>query len=421
MIEFKILKKSKKSSARFGVLATPHGEVETPAIVPVATLAAVKALRSDEIASTGTQMLISNTYHLHLQPGEEVVKKAGGINAFMNWQGPTMTDSGGFQVFSLGWGRDLGVGKVKSAKRAAHDAQASAQGTTPHGAATAPNYYPDKIARAIEKGNQPRHVTLTEDGVAFKSPLTGDEMFLGPESSIAIQEKLGADIMFSFDECTPPGASYEYVKHSLDRTHRWAARSLAARRHGTKAKPAQALYGIVQGSHFRDLREESARHMNAMEGFDGFGIGGDLGESRTGTKNILKWVTPLLDARKPRHLLGMGHIEDIENIMAGGADTFDCTVPTHYARHGIAFVTKGTKGAVRGRLDFSKAPLLTSQEPLDRACACPVCTGGYRRGYLAHLIRANEITGGALLTLHNLWFFNAYVAALRERIKKGLL
>ncbi len=399
MIEFKILKKSKKSAARLGVLKTPHGEVETPAIVPVATLAAVKALRSDEIASTGTQVLISNTYHLHLQPGEEVLRKAGGINAFMNWKGPTMTDSGGFQVFSLGWGRDLGVGKVTSAK----------------GAANAAKYYPDKVERAIEKGNQPKHVTLTEDGVKFRSPLTGDEMFLGPESSIAIQQKLGADIMFAFDECTPPGASYDYVKHSLARTHRWAARSLAARR------SKQALYGIVQGSNFRDLREESARAINAMEGFDGFGIGGDLGESRTGTKNILKWVMPLLDEGKPRHLLGMGHIEDIENIMAGGADTFDCTVPTHYARHGIAFVSKGTKGAVRGRLDFSKAPLLTSKDPLDRACGCPVCQGGYRRGYLAHLIRANEITGGALITLHNLWFFNDYVAKLRERIRKGLL
>ncbi len=395
MIEFKVLKKSKKSNARIGVLTTPHGEVHTPAIVPVATLAAVKALRSDEVAATGTQMLIANTYHLHLQPGEAVVKAAGGVNAFMNWRGPTMTDSGGFQVFSLGWGRDLGVGKVASAH-------------------TVARYYPDKIARAIEKGNQPKHVTITEDGVKFRSPLTGDEMFLGPKASIAIQEKLGADIMFAFDECTPPGATHDYMAQSLARTHRWAVRSLAARR------STQALYGIVQGSNFRDLREESARHINALEGFDGFGIGGDLGESRTGTKDILKWVTPLLDERKPRHLLGMGHIEDIENIMTGGVDTFDCTVPTHYARHGIAFVARGTKGAVRGRIDFSKAPLLKSKEPVDPSCACPVCTGGYRRNYITHLIRANEITGGALLTLHNLWFFNAYVARVREQIKRGL-
>lgn len=400
MIEFRILKKSKKSAARLGVLKTPHGEVETPAIVPVATLAAVKALRSDEIAATGTQMLISNTYHLHLQPGETVVKAGGGINTFMSWKGPTMTDSGGFQVFSLGWGRDLGVGKVTSAKMAGR-AAAKAAGSS------AKKYYPDKIERAISKGNQPKHVTLTEEGVKFRSPLTGDEMFLGPEESIAIQEKLGADIMFAFDECTPPGATYDYMKHSLGRTHRWAARSLAARR------SKQALYGIVQGSNFRDLREESAKHINAIEGFDGFGIGGDLGESREGTKKILKWVMPHLDERRPRHLLGMGHVEDIENIMAGGADTFDCTVPTHYARHGIAFTSKG-------RVDFSKAPLLKSKEPVDRACDCPVCAT-YRRGYIAHLIRSQEITGGALLTFHNLWFFNAYVAKLRGKIKKGLL
>ncbi len=388
MIEFTLLRKSKKSAARIGILKTPHGEVMTPAIVPVATLAAVKALRTDEVAATGTQMLISNTYHLHLQPGEDVVKSAGGINTFMGWSGPSMTDSGGFQVFSLGWGKDLGVGKVTSAKAASA-------------------HHPDKIEKAIAKGNQPKHVTITEDGVKFRSPLTGDEMFLGPETSIAIQGKIGADIMFAFDECTPPGATRDYMARSLARTHRWALRSLAARR--TK----QALYGIVQGSNYEDLRKESARFIGEAEGFDGFGIGGDLGESREGTKRILKWVAPYLDERKPRHLLGMGHVEDIENIMAGGADTFDCTVPTHYARHGIAFTSKG-------RVDFTKAPLLKSKEPVDRACGCPVCTG-YRRNYVAHLFRAGEISGGAMLTVHNLWFFNGYVARLRERIKKGTL
>ena len=388
MIEFKVLKQSKKSGARIGILTTPHGEVMTPAIVPVATLAAVKALRSDEVAATKSQMLISNTYHLHLQPGEKVVKDAGGINTFMHWDKPTMTDSGGFQVFSLGFGRDLGVGKVTSAKAITR-------------------YYPDKVEHAIERGGQPKNVSITEEGVKFRSPLSGEEMFLGPKESIAIQEKLGADIIFSFDECTPPGTTYEYMKQSLDRTHRWAARCIAAK------KSKQALYGIVQGSNFKDLREEGARHISAMEGFAGFGIGGDLGESRTGTKNVLKWVTPLLDPSKPRHLLGMGHIEDIENIMAGGADTFDCTVPTHYARRGIAFTSKG-------RVDFNKAPLLKSKNPIDRACDCMVC-GTYRRNYIAHLIRANEITGGALLTFHNLYFFNTYVERLREKIKKGLL
>ncbi len=397
MIGFKVLKQSKKSGARLGILKTPHGEVMTPTLVPVATLAAVKALRSDEIAATKSQMLISNTYHLHLQPGEKVIKDAGGINKFMHWPKPTMTDSGGFQVFSLGFGRDLGVGKVASAKDITR-------------------YYPDKVERALTNGSQPKHVSITEDGVRFRSPLTGDEMFLGPKESIAIQEKLGADIIFSFDECTPPGTTYGYMKQSLDRTHRWAKRCIAAKR------SKQALYGIVQGSYFEDLRKESARYMNGLEGFSGFGIGGDLGESRTGTKTILEWVTPLLDPRKPRHLLGMGHVEDIENIVKGGVDTFDCTVPTHYARRGIAFTSKASAGAGAhdGRVDFNKAALLKDKGPIDRACGCMVC-GTYRRNYIAHLIRANEITGGALLTFHNLYFFNTYVEKLRERIKKGLL
>ncbi|HUC31567.1 MAG TPA: tRNA guanosine(34) transglycosylase Tgt, partial [Candidatus Paceibacterota bacterium] len=188
MIEFSVLKKSKKSAARLGILKTPHGEVMTPAIVPVATLAAVKALRSDEIAATKTQILISNTYHLHLQPGEKIVKAAGGINKFMNWPKPTMTDSGGFQVFSLGFGRDLGVGK-NSIK-----------------------YYPGKVEKAIERGNQPKYLKMTEEGVHFRSPMTGDELFLSPETSIAIQQQLGADIMYAFDECPPPGVTREYMK-----------------------------------------------------------------------------------------------------------------------------------------------------------------------------------------------------------------
>ena len=391
MIDFKVLKKSKKSAARLGVLTTPHGEVMTPALVGVATLATIKALRSDEVLATGTQLLIANTYHLHLQPGEKVVKAAGGINTFMNWPRPTMTDSGGFQVFSLGFGRDLGIGK-----------------NTMKG-------FSGKLEKAIEKGHQPNHVRLTEDGVEFRSPLTGETMFLGPEESMAIQEKLGADIMFAFDECPPPGITREYMKHSLARTNRWAKRSLAAHRTG------QALYGIVQGAAFEELRKESARAIAKME-FPGYGIGGDLGESKALTAKILKWTIPLLDRRKPVHLLGMGHIEDIEIIMKGGVDTFDCTVPTHYARRGVAFVSKaaGTKtaGAHDGRIDFTKASLLKDKNPIDPACECLVCKN-YRRNYIAHLVRANEIAGGALLTFHNLFFFNVYIDRIRQKIARG--
>lgn len=409
MIEFTLLKRSRRSAARLGILKTPHGEVATPAIVPVATNATIKTLRSDEVLATGSQMLISNTYHLHIAPGESVVKAAGGLNKFMNWPRPTMTDSGGFQVFSLGFGRDLGVGKVSRA------------------AGKLPSPFLDKIARAVEKGHQPNHVAITDDGVRFRSPLGGAELFLGPRESIAIQEKLGADIIFAFDECTPPRVTRAYMQTALDRTHRWAKQCIDAKR------SRQALYGIVQGSVFKDMRQASARYINKLGAggaFEGFGIGGDLGDTlaaaeaasgskkagkqKANTRTILEWTLPLLDQRKPRHLLGIGKLEDIETIVKAGVDTFDCTVPTHYARRGIAFVTGG------GRLDFNKAPFLRDKLPVDPKCDCLVCAN-YRRNYIAHLIRAGEVTGGALLTFHNLYFFNAYVERVREKIRKGLL
>ncbi|HVN26143.1 MAG TPA: tRNA guanosine(34) transglycosylase Tgt [Candidatus Paceibacterota bacterium] len=393
MIGFRILKKSKRSRARLGVLTTPHGEVETPTLVPVGTLAAVKAMRSDEVAATRTQMIIANTYHLHLMPGEKVVKAAGGLQKFMNWPRPMMTDSGGFQVFSLGFGRDLGVGKVAK-------------------------HFVNKIEQAVERGDQPKSLRITDDGVRFISPLTGDELFLGPKESVRIQEALGADIMFAFDECTPPRVSREYMKKSLARTHAWAKRCLEARR------TSQALYGIVQGSLYENLRKESARFVNGLP-FDGFGIGGDLGDAQggrgssgkgdqgVGTKKILEWTLPLLDERKPRHLLGIGYLEDIETIVKQGIDTFDCTVPTHYARRGIAFTSAG-------RLDLGKAAFLNDRKPLDPKCGCLTCAE-YTRSYVAHLVRAKEITAATLITFHNLHYFNSYVEGVRNKIRKGLL
>lgn len=387
MIQFSVLKNSTKSRARLGILKTPHGEIETPSLVPVATLASIKGLRSDEVLKTKTQILISNTYHLHLMPGEKIVQKAGGLNKFMNWPKSTMTDSGGFQVFSLGFGRDFGVGKVQKA----------APETS----------FPGKLERAIEKGSQPKSLRITRDGVHFKSPLSGAELFLGPRESIAIQEKLGADIIFAFDECTPPRITHEYAERSLELTNAWAKKCIDAKR------SKQSLFGIVQGSQFKDLRERSAEFVNSLAGFDGFGIGGDLGESKTGSKQILDWVIPHLDERKPRHLLGIGQIEDMEIIVRGGVDLFDCTVPTHYARRGIAFTGKG-------RIDFNKTKLLNDKNPIDVSCGCLVCAQ-YRRDYIAHLIRAKEITGGALLTFHNLFFFNTYVERIREKIRRGTL
>ena len=402
MIEFSIIKKSKRSKARLGILKTPHGEVETPSLVPVATNATIKGMRSDEVAATKTQILISNTYHLHIAPGENIIKSSGGINKFMNWPKPTMTDSGGFQVFSLGFGRDLGIGKFKKAAKSASKNTLS---------------FSDKIERAVDHGTQPKFLQITADGVHFRSPLGGKKLFLGPRESIAIQEKIGADIIFAFDECTPPEVTREYMAGALERTHRWAKICIEAK------KSKQALYGIVQGSVFKDMRQASARYISKLGaggGFEGFAIGGDLGDSlsdskKSGTKTILNWTLPLLDQRKPRHLLGIGHLQDIENIIKCGVDTFDCTVPTHYARRGIAFVSAG-KGTAR--VDFRKTAMLNDKNPVDPTCECLVCTK-YRRNYIAHLIRANEITGGALLTFHNLYFFNTYVARIREKIRRG--
>jgi len=379
-MEFKILKQSKKSRARLGILKTAHGEVETPTLVTVATQAVVKTLTAEEAVSVKSPMLICNTYHLHERPNEKIVARAGGLHQFMNWSGPLMTDSGGFQVFSFGFGRDLGVGKMVK-------------------------YFPGQTPNQVEQNSKPAFVKISPDGVIFKRS-NGDKEFLGPKESIKIQEKLGADIIFAFDECTPPLATYDYVKGSLERTHTWA--KICRQVHHRKD---QALFGIVQGSRYLDLREASAKFIDALD-FPGFGIGGDLGLDKKEMGKIIEFTLKFLPNHKPRHLLGIGYLEDIETAFELGIDTFDCTVPTQYARHGAAFTSAG-------RLDLRKKKFLTSKLPLDKKCECPVC-GTYRLNYLAHLIQAREITGLKLLTLHNLYFFNTFVERLRQKVKNDL-
>ncbi|MDP3953823.1 MAG: tRNA guanosine(34) transglycosylase Tgt [bacterium] len=394
-MEFNIIKKSKKSRARLGLLNTDHGVVETPALVTVATQASIKTLTSEEAESVGSQLLIANTFHLHLRPGENIVKNAGGIHKFMNWNRPLMTDSGGFQVFSLGFGSDLNIGKSvkKNSNLIAMPAHAGRVGQS---------------KEVIKEGSNPKNVKITDDGVYFSSPIDGRKLFIGPKESVRIQESLGADIIFSFDECPPPLASKAYIAQSLNKTNRWAEICIKTK------KSKQALFGIVQGSRFKDLREQSAKYTNSL-GFDGFGIGGDFGKDKKETSDIILWSTKYLDPKKPRHMLGIGHPEDIENVIKNGIDTFDCTVPTHYARRGIAFLDDKGK-----RLDLRKSKFLKDQKPLDPKCSCNVCRS-YRRSYLCHLIKANEITGMHLLTLHNLYFFNSYIAGIREKIKRGTI
>lgn len=381
-MRFTILKKSRKSRARIGVLETEHGMIETPSFVPVATNAAVKTLASEEVLATKTQILIANTFHLHLKPGEKIVKQQGQLHKFMNWNRPLMTDSGGFQVFSLGFGKDFQVGKLLK-------------------------FFPsDKKITVISKNVQPKEVKIASEGVYFRSPLDGRRLFLGPAESLKIQENLGADIIFAFDECTPPLVSFDYAQKSLERTHRWA--EICLKKHRTE----QALFGIIQGSRFKNLREESARFIDSL-GFDGFGIGGDLGRNKKEMNKILNWVMPFLNEKKPRHLLGIGHLEDMEPIIKTGVDLFDCTMPTHYARRGAAF----TSG---GKLNLQNSRFLNDKKPLDSRCFCGVCVN-YKRSYIAHLLRAKEITALRLLTFHNLYFFNNFAESIRKKIKKGEL
>jgi queuine tRNA-ribosyltransferase len=379
MLDFKIVKKSKKNKARIGFLKTIHGVIETPCFVPVATQAAIKTLSSEEVKETKSQVLICNTYHLHLRPGEDLIKKAAGLHQFMNWPAPLMTDSGGFQVFSLGFGKDYNTGKLIRKK--------------------------DVPANSIKVNQQPDFLKITPEGVCFRSFLDGRKVFLGPKESIKIQEKLGADIIFAFDECTSPLANYEYVKKSLERTHKWAIQSLEAKNNKFKN---QSLFGIVQGGRFKDLRIKSAEFIGKLP-FAGFGVGGEFGNDKKKMMKMLSWVIKELPEERPKHLLGIGYLEDIPKIIERGVDLFDCTVPTHYARRGIAFIAKG-------KLDLNKSKFLNDKKSLDSVCSCFVCRN-YKRNYLCHLLRAKEIIAFKLLTFHNLYFFNSFVEKIRKTIK----
>ena len=378
-MNFKILKKSKTSRARLGFLETPHGVVETPCLVPVATQAVIKTLDSREVLETKSQILISNTFHLHLKPGEKIVEKAGKLHNFMNWKKPLMTDSGGYQVFSLGFGRDFGLGSKILKKE-------------------------QERGEVIKENTQPQKIKINNDGVEFRSPLNGDKLFIGPKESIKIQEKLGADIIFAFDECTAPLADFDYVKKSLEKTHRWAKTCLKTK------KSDQALFGIIQGSRFKDLRLESAKFIGGLD-FDGFGIGGEFGNDKKEMGKMIDWVVDELPEKKPRHLLGVGYLDDMELIIRSGIDTFDCTVPTHYARRGIAFTSEG-------KLNLKQTKFLKKNEPLDKGCVCNVCLN-YKKDYISHLLKAGEITGMKLLTFHNLYYFNTFVENIKARIKNN--
>ncbi len=377
---FKFEVKKKFGKARTGILSTPHGEIKTPGFAPVATRGALKGAEFEKINELGADIFMVNTFHFYCNDEHETVKKMGGLHSFMGVDYPLMTDSGGFQVFSLGAGYNQKTGKL-----------------------------PHKDSSLVEKRSS--LVKIEEDRVIFKSPFDGKTVEITPESSIKAQENLGADIIFAFDECTSPLASYEYQKKSLKKTHRWAGISLESLKNDK-----QRMMGIVQGGRFEDLRRESARFISSIP-FFGFGIGGSFGESFGDSKknmhSILDILSEELEESKPRHFLGIGEPEDLIEGVLRGVDLFDCVIPTRFARHKTALTSKG-------RISISNACFKEDESPLDLDCSCRVCLN-YKKSYLHHLARKNEIYSIMLLTEHNLYFILKLMEKIRDSIEKGTL
>jgi queuine tRNA-ribosyltransferase/7-cyano-7-deazaguanine tRNA-ribosyltransferase len=376
--------KSQDKKARTGVLKLKHGTVETPELMPVATKATVKALTPEDLKEIGAQIIISNTYHLMLQPNADIISKFGGLHKFMNWNRPIVTDSGGFQAFSLGLGKEHAVGKM---------------------------YFPgDDYKHSKPKGES--IAKLTDKGIYFRSIYDNSRQFLSPEKSIEIQEKLGADMILVLDECTSPLSNKEYTKKSLERTHKWAKKCLEIH------KTDQAIVGIVQGGHWEDLRKTSAKYIGSFD-FDGYAIGGSLGKSKKDMHNVLDWVIPYLSENKPRHLLGIGVVEDIFSSVERGIDLFDCVSPTRIARSGFSHIGPplGTKKN-KFRMKISSIKYRYENKPLDPNCKCKVCKN-YSRAYINHLLKTNELLGYNLVSYHNLYFMLELMREIRLTIEEN--
>ena len=398
-VTFEVIKEQPGTLGRAGLIHTPHGTIETPAFVVVGTKGTVKSLKPEDLQMyVGNQVTLANTYHLFLQPGQDVIKAAGGLNSFSQWKTPTITDSGGFQVFSLGAAFGKGVTKF-------------AKGEVDENIDLRPNVYSKDIARSHGK-----LCVIDEEGVTFTSHLDGSMHRFTAERSIEIQHDIGADIIIAFDECTSPSADYAYQKEAMDRTHRWAKRSILAHKQNYDALKRQGLYGVVQGGRFLDLRKESATILSNMD-FDGFGIGGsfskeDLGES-------LKVVNQILPSDKPRHLLGIGEPDDIIAGVAQGCDTFDCVAPTRIARTGSIYVHTSPqwdpyKSNIK-RISLKNSKYQNDLSKVDEGCDCYVCTH-YTKAYLAHLFRAQEMLAAHLASIHNLYTIVNFTKRLRESI-----
>ena len=374
--------------ARVGTISTPHGDIQTPAFIPVGTKATVKTVLPEAMADLGAQALLSNAYHLYLQPGPDVLDEAGGLGAFMNWYKPTFTDSGGFQVLSLG----VGFKKVL-----AMDAQ---------------TFRSDQV---IAK-NKERLAHVDDEGVTFKSHLDGSMHRFTAEVSMQIQHKLGADIMFAFDECTTLHNTRPYQELAMSRTYDWAIRCLDEHKRLTdqrSTKPYQALFGVIQGAQYEDLRKKAASDLGKMSSsgieFDGFGIGGALDKDSLGT--IVGWVNSTLPQEKPKHLLGIGAPEDLFVGVENGVDTFDCVLASRIARTSAVYT-------MEGRFNVSNQPFIRDFNPIDDECDCYTCTH-YTRAYLCHLFRGKEMIAGTLATIHNERFIVRLVDQMRQALLDG--
>lgn len=388
---FEIKKKLSGTRARAAIYKTPHGDILTPAFVTVGTKATVKSLNPEQVSVAGSQVVLGNTYHLYLQPGDEIVRDAGGLGKFMNWHGPTMTDSGGFQVFSLGAAYGKDISKITKI--------------------TDPNFLIPERSSADD--GVPRLATIGRDGVSFRSHIDGSMHYITPEKSIEIQHNLGADIIFAFDECTSPAEDYRYQEEALSRTHSWAKRCLD-RHYELKSETNNqiALFGIVQGGREESLRKESARVISEMktkdgQGFDGFGIGGSFAKEDMAT--AVSWVNEILPEDKPRHLLGIGEPEDLFMGVEAGVDLFDCVLPTRWGRNGT-IMTKN------GRIIIMNTKFRNDFTPIEEDCECYTCKN-YTKAYIAHLFHGKEMLAGTLASTHNLYFLNR----LMERIRASIL
>lgn len=374
---FKLLRKSKRSRARLGIIETPHGEIKTPALVPVATKGTLKTIPPKDLKDIGVQVAFVNTFHLTDHPGVDVIKKFGGIHKYTRLDMPLMSDSAGFQVFSLG------------------------QSKNHKGALT-------------HQGDEVPLLKISEEGVRFRSPRDGKEILFTPELSIKNQQKIGADITMAFDECIYYGADYEYTKEATERTHRWLLRCIQVKKQLTQK---QFLYGIIQGGVFKDLRSESAKFVRGQD-VDGVAIGGvSVGETKKQLREQVKWVAPYLPQDKPVHLLGVGRIEDIYDLVKYGIDTFDCVEPTRLARTGIVFSKSGNRFL---RIDVIKTKYLKDKNSIQKNCVCYTCQN-FSLSFLHHLFKERELLGYYLATYHNLFFFEQVFYDIRSKIQKDMI